>query len=105
MPPHPKASPVAQPNPEAEEIAIAALGFIASDDERLSRFLALTGIDPASIRQQIGDPLFQLAIMDHLFEDESLLLAFCAHLPMDPARLVQIHQRMIPHNHHGLRDG
>ena len=105
MPAHPKASTGAQPDQRGEEIAIAALGFLAGDDERLSRFLALTGIDPASIRQQIGDPLFQLAILDHVFEDESLLLAFCAEIKMDPARLVQIHQRMTPHNHHGLRDG
>ena len=105
MPPHPKAPPLKHPNDQAEDIAIAALGFIASDDERLGRFLSLTGIDPASIRQQIGDPLFQLAIMDHVFEDESLLLACCADIKMEPARLVQIHQRMTPHNHHGLRDG
>ncbi len=105
MPAHPKASTVVQPSPQGEEIAIAALGFIAGDDERLSRFFALTGIDPSEIRQRITDPLFQLAIMDHIFEAESLLLAFCADITMDPARLVQIHQRMTPHNHHGLREG
>ena len=109
MPAHPKASTVIQPSPQGEEIAIAALGFIAGDEERLSRFLALTGIDPASMRQQIGDPHDRIHrgadFMDHVFEDESLLLAFCADINMDPARLVQIHQRMTPHNHHGLREG
>jgi hypothetical protein len=101
MPAHPKASTVAQPDQRGEEIAIAALGFLAGDDERLSRFLALTGIDPASIRQQIGDPLFQLAILDHVFEDESLLLAFCTEIA---ARTEQYwcpikHARKVLHAH------
>ena len=105
MPPHPKPASHKQDDGQAEEVAILALGFIAGDDERLSRFLALTGIDPASIRSQIGERGFQLAILDHLFEDESLLLSFCAEINMDPARLVSIHHRMKPENHHGLRDG
>ena len=33
----------------AEELAIAALSFIAAETERLGRFLALTGIGPESI--------------------------------------------------------
>jgi hypothetical protein len=105
VPAHPKVFRAPEQDSQTEDVVIAALGFLAGDDERLSRFIALTGIDPSSIRQQINEPQFQLALIDHLFEDESLLLAFCAQIGMEPARLVQIHTRMKPHNHHGLREG
>ena len=103
--PYLKSPSTAQQSPEIQEITILLLGFLAGDDERLSRFIALTGIDPMSIRSSLDDPAFRLAMMDHLFEDESLLLSFCAEIGMDPARLVKIHERMKPHNHHGLREG
>jgi hypothetical protein len=37
----------------AEAIAIDALTFIASDDELLLRFVALTGTDPAAVRSEL----------------------------------------------------
>jgi hypothetical protein len=40
----------------ASELAIGALGFVAADPEQLSRFLALSGIDPAAIRSWRSPP-------------------------------------------------
>ncbi|GGK53436.1 DUF3572 domain-containing protein [Salinarimonas ramus] len=59
----------------AEEIAVAALGLIAADEERLARFLALTGLDPAGLREAAGEPGFLAAILDHVVAEEELLLA------------------------------
>src|ERR1700753_163161 len=39
----------------AEALAIQALNFLATDPARLSRFLALSGLDPASIRAAAGE--------------------------------------------------
>jgi hypothetical protein len=62
----------------AEALAVAALGFIASEPERLGRFLAMTGIGPDSIRAAAREPQFLLGVLDHLAADEPLLLAFAA---------------------------
>ncbi len=61
--------------PAAEEIALRALAFIAQDDDRVARFLALTGLDGAAVRGLIGERGFQLAVLDHLSGDEAMLLA------------------------------
>lgn len=60
----------------ASELALAALTFLAQDEERVGRFLALTGIDPGEIRARLGERGFQLAVLDHLAGDEALLVAF-----------------------------
>jgi hypothetical protein len=60
----------------AERLAVAALGFIAADAERLGRFLAATGIGPADIRAAAREPLFLAGVLDHLVNSESELLAF-----------------------------
>jgi hypothetical protein len=62
----------------AEDMAVAALGFLAADDERLSRFLALSGLDPARLRETAAEPGFLPGVMAHLASDEALLLQFSA---------------------------
>jgi hypothetical protein len=73
----------------AEEFAIAALGFIAGEPERLGRFLALTGIGPESIRAAARAPNFLLGVLDHVASEESLLLAFAEHAGIDPAEVAR----------------
>src|SRR6185369_7125656 len=68
----------------AEGLAIAALGFIAADPERLGRFLALTGIGPESIREAAREPRFLAGVLDHVAGHEALLLAFAAEHDVDP---------------------
>ena len=62
----------------ANEIAVEALAFLAEDMERLGRFLALTGLDPSTIRQAAREPGFLLGVLDHVLSDERLLVAFAA---------------------------
>src|SRR5262245_55952914 len=73
----------------AERLAIAALGFIAGEPERLGRFLAMTGIGPDSIRAAARDPQFLLGVLDHLAADEPLLLAFAAENAIDPGEVIK----------------
>jgi hypothetical protein len=63
-------------NSGASDLAVRALIFLAADEERVSRFLALTGLDPSEIRARLGERGFQLAVLDHLAGDEALLIAF-----------------------------
>ncbi|MGE0239658.1 MAG: DUF3572 domain-containing protein [Parvibaculaceae bacterium] len=72
------------PLEEAEIIALKALTFLANDTDRLERFLTLSGISPAEIRQAAANPQFLAGILNHLLQDESLLLTFTAEEDLDP---------------------
>ena len=73
----------------AAELAIAALGFIASDGERLGAFLALTGIGPESLRAAAREPNFLLGVLDHVAGDEALLIAFAHEQGINPPAVAQ----------------
>src|SRR5262245_18186496 len=67
--------------------AISALSFIASDPERLGRFLAHTGIGPESIRSAAREPGFLLGVLEHLTSDEALLIEFANQNDVDPEQV------------------
>lgn len=69
---------------EAEVIALKALSFLAADPTRLSRFLALSGVDFSDLRAATANPDFLAGLLNHLLEDESLLLTFAAEQEIDP---------------------
>ena len=73
----------------AEMLAIQALAFIASEPERLARFLDMTGIEAADIRAAAREPRFLAGVLEHMLSDESLLLAFAANAGIDPAVLAR----------------
>jgi uncharacterized protein DUF3572 len=68
----------------AEEIAARALAFLAAEPARLARFLALTGLGPEDLRQQIGSPALLAAVIEHLAQDEPLLMVFAADAHLQP---------------------
>ncbi len=60
----------------AEIIAISALTFLADDEQRLGRFLALTGLGPTELKAEAHTHRMLSAVLDYLLHDESLLLVF-----------------------------
>ncbi len=71
----------------AEALAIAALGFLASNPEQLGGFLAATGIGPERIREAASDPHFLAGVLDHLAGDERLVVAFARAEGIDPGEI------------------
>lgn len=61
---------------EAEAFAARALGFLAGEPDRFGRFLALSGLDPSTMRQAARSPHFLPAVLDHLLGDDALVRAF-----------------------------
>jgi len=59
-------------------LAIAAFSFIADAPEELSRFLALSGIDPSAIRAAAAEPGFLGGVLAYIAGNERTLLAFAA---------------------------
>jgi hypothetical protein len=71
----------------AERIALQALNFLASDHDRLERFLGSTGLRPESVRRAAAEPGFLIGVLDHLASDERLLLSFAESASLDPAAI------------------
>jgi hypothetical protein len=80
--------------PDAEAVAIQALSFLAGRPEELGRFLALSGIGPASLRQSAADPAFLGGILDFLLQDEPLLLSFAEESGLVPAAIGAARRRL-----------
>jgi hypothetical protein len=72
----------------AEAIALAALGWVLTDDARARRLLDLTGLDPAGLRARIGDPALHDAVLSFLEAHQPDLVACAAAIGVAPERLV-----------------
>ena len=73
----------------AAETAIAALGFLADDSERLERFLALSGLGPHNLREAARQTSFLAAVLDYLTGDEKLLIEFASRQGQRPEAIVR----------------
>jgi hypothetical protein len=71
-------------DPPAPELALRALAFLVQDDDRVARFLALTGLDGSQVRDLLGERAFHLAVLDHLAGDEAMLLEFASSVSLSP---------------------
>jgi Protein of unknown function (DUF3572) len=79
-----KAMAAAQRLDAARELAIAALAFIADVPEEMSRFLALSGIDPGAVRAAAAEPGFLGGVLAYIAGNERTLLAFAATAGIPP---------------------
>ena len=74
---------------EARDIAVSGLSYIAADEEELSRFLAVTGVDPADIRASAGEPAFLAGVLDFFLGFEPTLLKFAETAKIAPERVAK----------------
>jgi hypothetical protein len=79
-----EAKAAAQRLDAARELAIAALEFIVDVPEEMSRFLALSGIDPGAIRTAAAEPGFLGGVLAYIAGNERTLLAFAATAGIPP---------------------
>lgn len=76
----------------AEQVAIQALGWLASNDDLMPVFLGATGSNAEELRAQASDPAFLVSVLEFLLMDDAWIVAFCdaATLPYDtPMRAKQ----------------
>ena len=74
--------------PDPQILALGALGWILADSARAERLLALTGLDPESLRAQIGDRTTLAAMLGFLEAHEPDLVACAAATGTSPEALV-----------------
>jgi len=71
----------------AQALAIRALSFIASDQDLLARFLAITGIEAASIREAAREPGFLAGVLQFIAAHEPTVLRFCEETATPPGSI------------------
>lgn len=72
---------------KAEILALEALGWLAGEEDGLSRFLAQSGMDSGDLRTGAGSREMGVAVLEFLLGHEELLLRFCESMGMDPKAL------------------
>jgi len=86
--------PPKTPAPDPETVALQALAFIAGDDDRLERFIGLTGIAPGSLREIALAPAGLGAVLDYLLGWEPLLLEFAAAHDLKPESIAAARRKL-----------
>ena len=70
-------------------MAISALSFLATDSQRLERFLSVTGLGPMTLRAAAESPGFYGSILGYLAANEPLLVTFAAEAGYTPEEIVR----------------
>lgn len=79
-------------------IALKLIGFIVSNEDRLERFLTLTGFIEGDLRQRAAEPEFHAFVLDYAMQDEALILSFAENENISPNILVSAHQALLGHS-------
>jgi hypothetical protein len=79
---------------DPELVALAALGFLAAEPDRLVRFLALSGLALEDLRERAGEPALLAAVLDHLLADESLLFVFAEAESLHPSEVAAARRKL-----------
>ena len=83
---HPAATPL--PRDDAEALALQALTWSLSDEDRAQRMLALTGMTPDDLRAGLDQPHVLSATLEFLANHEPDLIAAAQALDVAPQTLI-----------------
>lgn len=83
---------------DAEAVALSALAWLAADPDRLSLFLAETGLDLDALRSRAADLDFLAGVLDFLLADEGRVTGFAESADLMPEMPAQA-RRQLPGGH------
>lgn len=72
---------------ESEILALQALGWVLQDEDRAQRLLALTGLDPRTLRSGLEDPALLSSLLGFLANHEPDLIACADAIGTAPEKL------------------
>ena len=75
-------------------MAIRVLGWMTGRPELLGRFMALSGVDGATIRQAAAEPGFLAGVTGFVMAHEPTLLAFCEENELKAEMVAACHYRL-----------
>jgi hypothetical protein len=79
---------------DAQVLALSALSWTLSDEARAQRLLALTGLEPGTLRQRLGEPGLLASVLTFLEAHEPDLVAAAEALGVSPGELVEARRRL-----------
>ena len=79
----------------AATLALAALGWLLEDGDRAARYLELTGLDPESLREGLGDRAVLGSTLDFLANHEPDLIRAAEALAVTPEELIAARKDLI----------
>ena len=79
---------------EAAALALQALAWTLSEEDRAQRLLDLTGLDPANLRARAGEPAVLASVLGFLEAHEPDLLQCADALEVRPEALVTARERL-----------
>lgn len=71
----------------AESLAAELFAWMAGEPDVLSRFMAASGLNGASIRAAASDPGFLVGVLDFAVGDDAIVVAFAHHAGIPPDRI------------------
>ena len=77
-----------------DEVAVRVLNTIASDADRLARFLDRSGLRPDTIREAARSDGFLPGVLDYVTSDEPTLLDVAQALGVPPSIIARAHAAM-----------
>ena len=80
---------------EGSTIALQLIAFLASDDERMERFSALSGMALGDMKDGANNPVFLGFMLDYALQDEALILSFAEFHEISPQTLA-LTRRQLP---------
>lgn len=87
---------VQTPDDSLSRFAAACLDYLASDPAELAAFLAATGLDPESLRAQLGTPALSEGLLDYFVHREAALRAACANASLSAEAVMRAYYRDNP---------
>jgi hypothetical protein len=85
---------------EAPQVmALKALAFLAGNEEYLDGFLASSGIDLQDLKELAGDENMLAGLLDHVLQNENLLLEFSHSIDCKPEMIVKARHALPGANH------
>lgn len=79
---------------DPETLALSALGWVLTDEDRSARLLALTGLDSETLRDHLTEQTTLAAVLEFLINHEPDLLLAADALRRTPQELVEAHRRL-----------
>ena len=76
------------------EFVMQFIAFLAQEEGRFERFVSLTGLGLADIRQRHDDPEFQALVLDYGLQDQSLVLEYAANQGIKPDEIMKVRNRL-----------
>ncbi len=69
---------------DAEALALRAVAYLAADQKRLSRLMALAGLAPPDLYERLESRIFLTGILDFVLGDEAMVLDFASEAGLPP---------------------